>query len=280
MVDDKEEDETALEAEETLERASKRNLKIQELFYGRHNVAFFKGDKPGMKRVLAESQVSPEAEALTTSREAFALAYAGQLKLAKAAFQRAMDIAMRSGHRERAAEWEAGAALAEAFYGNGEAARQGAAAALRLSKGREVKYAAGLALAIAGDSTLPRALSNELEESFTEDTSVQFSYLPTLRAQLLLNRGDWVKAIDALIPAAPLERGTPRISASMGIGAMYPVYVRGAAYLNAQQYAAAAAEFQKILDEFGIVLSDPVGAVARLQLGRALDKAGKPRAPS
>jgi tetratricopeptide (TPR) repeat protein len=41
-------------------------------------------------------------------------------------------------------------------------------------------------------------------------------------------------------------------------------------YLAAHQGAEAAAEFQKILDHGGIVFSDPVGAVARLQLGRAL----------
>jgi cytochrome c-type biogenesis protein CcmH/NrfG len=48
------------------------------------------------------------------------------------------------------------------------------------------------------------------------------------------------------------------------------VYVRGLAYLAARQGTQAAAEFQKILDHRGIVASDPIGALARLQLGRAL----------
>ena len=52
-------------------------------------------------------------------------------------------------------------------------------------------------------------------------------------------------------------------------GAMYPVYVRGMAYLAAHQGREAAVEFQKILDHPGIVVSDPIGALARLQLGRA-----------
>jgi tetratricopeptide (TPR) repeat protein len=50
---------------------------------------------------------------------------------------------------------------------------------------------------------------------------------------------------------------------------LYPVYVRGEAYLAAHQGREAAAEFQKILDHRGIVLNEPIGALANLQLGRA-----------
>jgi len=45
--------------------------------------------------------------------------------------------------------------------------------------------------------------------------------------------------------------------------------MRGEAYLAAHQGAEAAAEFQKILDHRGIVVSDPIGALAFWQLGRA-----------
>ncbi len=50
---------------------------------------------------------------------------------------------------------------------------------------------------------------------------------------------------------------------------LYPVYVRGEAYLAAHQGKEAATEFQKILDHRGIVLNEPIGALAHLQLGRA-----------
>ena len=53
------------------------------------------------------------------------------------------------------------------------------------------------------------------------------------------------------------------------------VYVRGEAYLALHQSAAAAAGApQKILDHRGIVVSDPIGALARLQLGRAFALSG------
>jgi hypothetical protein len=50
---------------------------------------------------------------------------------------------------------------------------------------------------------------------------------------------------------------------------MYPVYLRGEAYLAARQADKAAIEFQKIIDHPGIVVSDPIAAIAHLQLGRA-----------
>jgi hypothetical protein len=44
--------------------------------------------------------------------------------------------------------------------------------------------------------------------------------------------------------------------------------------VDALKATEAAAEFQKILDQPGVVLGDPIGAVARLQLARALTQAG------
>jgi len=125
-----------------------------------------------------------------------------------------------------------------------------------------------------GDSSRAQALTDDLEKCYPEDTSVRFSYLPTLRARLALNHGNAAKAIELLEPAVPYEMGTPRVSATMGIGALYPIYVRGEAWLAARQDAKAAAEFQRILDHRGIVLSDPIGALAHWQLGRAFTLSG------
>jgi Tfp pilus assembly protein PilF len=50
---------------------------------------------------------------------------------------------------------------------------------------------------------------------------------------------------------------------------MYPVFVRGEAYLSARQGSEAATEFQKILDHSGIVVNQPIGALAHLGLARA-----------
>ena len=137
-----------------------------------------------------------------------------------------------------------------------------------------MEYGAAFALALSGDSSRAQALANDLERRFPEDTSVWFAYLPELRALLALERGDPSKSIDLLQVAIPYEFGTPRSSIHGFFGALYPMYVRGEAYLAAHEGAEAAAEFQKILDHRGIVVSDPIGALARLQLGRAFALSG------
>jgi predicted Zn-dependent protease len=142
-------------------------------------------------------------------------------------------------------------------------------AALALAKNREVQYGAALALAIAGDSLQAQTLTNDLESSFPEDTSVKFNYLPSLRAFLALNRDDPAKAIELLQVAVPYELGQPRSTQTGFFGALYPVYARGQAYLAAHQGAEAALEFQKLLDHPGITVGDPIGVLAHLQLGRA-----------
>jgi serine/threonine protein kinase len=50
--------------------------------------------------------------------------------------------------------------------------------------------------------------------------------------------------------------------------------IKPEAFSAAHRYAEAAAEFQKILDHHGLVGLDPVGAMARLQLARALSASG------
>jgi predicted Zn-dependent protease len=188
--------------------------------------------------------------------------------------RRASDLALQAAHREKAAIFETRAALWEAFYGNTPAAKPAAMAALALARNREVQYGAALALAIAGDSSQAQTLTNDLERSFPEDTSVKFNYLPTVRAFLALNHGDPAKAIELLQVAVPYELGQPRSSQGGFFGALYPVFARGQAYLVARQGAEATKEFQKILDHPGTMVGDPISVLAHLQLGRAYAMSG------
>jgi tetratricopeptide (TPR) repeat protein len=137
-----------------------------------------------------------------------------------------------------------------------------------------VEYGAALALALTGDSAQAQSLTDDLEKRFPEDTCVRFDYVPELRALLALNRNDPARAVELLQVASPYELGEPHSSVHANFGALYPIYVRGDAYLALHQGSQAALEFQKILDHPGVVGSDPVGALARLQLGRAYAMAG------
>ena len=262
------------EAENTLQQASKRKLETPDYIVHRYDIAFLKGDRAGMEREVALGQGNSGAEDWISDHHAFVLAYTGHLQEARRMSRHAADLAQQAAHGERAGLFETGAAIWEAFFGNKSAGNRSATAALELAKGREVEYGTAFALALAGDSSRSQALANDLERRFPEDTSVRFSYLPVLRALLVLNHGEPAKAIELLQITVPYELATPRSKLQGFFGALYPVYVRGEAYLAARQGAEAVIEFQKILDHRGTVVSDPIGALAHLQLGRALVLSG------
>jgi eukaryotic-like serine/threonine-protein kinase len=211
---------------------------------------------------------------LISHLEALRLAGSAQLRDARRTAAIAVAIPKQAGKLERAALFEAATAVWEALYGNPAAARQKAAAALALGRGHEVDYAAAFALALSGDVSRSRALADDLARDHPEDTSVQFMYLPTLRALFALDARNPAAAIQSLQTASRYDLALGRVGFIGRFGGLYPIYVRGMAYLAARQPAEAAAEFQRILDHRSIVLVDPIDALARLQLARALALSG------
>jgi eukaryotic-like serine/threonine-protein kinase len=265
------------EAEAAVQKAADRKLEYADYFSLSYDIDFFKDDKAGMQHQVSLAREKSRGEDLISNHEAFALAYSGHLREAGARSEHAFDLARQAAHPETAALFEAGRALREGWFEDAPAARQSAVRALALSRDREVEFGAALALALAGAASRSQELANDLEKRFPEDTSVRFSYLPTLRAQIALNHHQAVKAIELLQPSIPDELGTQRSTIHGLFGALYPVYVRGQAYLANHQGAQAGAEFQKILDHRGVVLSDPIGALAHLQLARARATEGDTR---
>ena len=197
--------------------------------------------------------------------EALALARSGRLQDARRMSAVAVEIAKRSGRRERAGLFEAATAVWEAFYGNAAAARQSATKALELGRGREVDYAAAFALALSGDLPQSRALAEDLAREFPEDTSVQFMYLPTLRALFSLDTHDAAAAIQALETASLYDLALGGVGFIGRFGGLYPIYVRGQAYLAADQPAAGRRR---------------VPADSRSSEYRARRSDGRPRAPA
>jgi eukaryotic-like serine/threonine-protein kinase len=265
------------EAEMTLRRATDRKLDIPEILAERFSLAFLKDEKTEMLRSAALAQEKYGAgewiQDWMSDQEGSVLAYSGRLQEARAKSRRAVDIAQQAGRRESASQHEAEVAVREALFGNAPEARRSAAAVLEFSGNQDAEYGAALALALAGDSTRSQKLADDMDRRSPEDTIVQLSYLPVLRAIHALNRGKPSKAIELLQAAAPYELGY--LGDTIGFaGSLYPIYVRGEAYLAAKRGAEAAAEFQKILDHRGIVATDPIGALAHLQSGRAFVLSG------
>jgi tetratricopeptide (TPR) repeat protein len=262
------------ESDAALARASERKLEIPEFLVQRYDNAFLRGDKAEMDRQVALSIGKPGEEDWLSHVEGLTLAHAGRLQEARAKSQRAVALARQSGELERASQFQAAAALWEGFVGNTAAARQGALTALGMSHTRDAQYGAALALALSGDSTQSERLATDLEARFPEDTIVRFSYVPELRALHALKEGLPDRAVDLLHAGTPYELGVPPSVALAVYGALYPVYLRGMAYLAGGKGPEAVAEFQKILAHREIVINDPIGALARVQLGRAFVLSG------
>ncbi len=262
------------ESESTLRQGTERGLETPETIGQRYDLAFLQGHAKEMEQQVALSKRNADTENWLLDHQAFALAYTGHLREARTMSRRAVNLADQAAHSERAALSEAGTAVWEAFSGNASAARNNALAALALSNQREVQYGAAFALALAGDYARSQTLADDLENRFPEDTSVRFNYLPVLRAIVALKHGEPSKSIELLQISVPYELGTQRSTMHGLFGALYPIYVRGESYLAVHRGVEAAAEFQKILDHRGIVVSDPVGALVHLQLGRAFAMSG------
>jgi len=261
------------EAERTVQQASERQLNVPDLIILPYVIAFYKGDRPGMERAAARGRDNPESADWMANTEASVLAYSGHLQQARTMTRRAVDMEKQAHQPERAAMYEAAAAVREAFFGNASEARARAKAALELSKSRDVEYGAAFALAFSGDIAESQPLANDLEKRFPEDTLVRFTYLPIHRALVALSQDNSPAAIEQLQVPAPYDLAIPG-SWFAFFGNIYAPYVRGHAYLSAHRYSEAVGEFQKVLDHPGIVFADPVRAAAHLQRGRALAAAG------
>jgi eukaryotic-like serine/threonine-protein kinase len=262
------------EVEDLLRRTSERKMETPSLSYLRFDVAFLKGDSAGMQREVAAAQGKPGTEDWISDRQAFALAYTGHLQEARTWSHRASDLAQQAGHRERAALFETRAALWEAFFGNAPMAKLTAKDALDLAKNREDRYVAALVLAMSGEASQAQSLANDLERDFPEDTSVRFNYLPSVYASLALEHGDPAKAIELLQVNVPYDLSSPRSATFAYFGALYPIYLRGQAYLALHRGAEATREFQKIVDRRGIVIGDAFGVLAHLGMARAYTTQG------
>jgi tetratricopeptide (TPR) repeat protein len=181
-----------------------------------------------------------------------------------------VNLALQEGLREKAASYRAAQAVWEAVCGNPAEAKRNALAALELSRGRDVQYAAGLALALSRESSRSESLASDLEERFPEDTFVKFTYAPVLRALSALQRGKPANSEEELQISLPYELAANGLNFNhFYLGGLHSAYVRGVALMATHRYAEAAAEFQKVLDHRGLVGLDPIGSLAHLQLGRA-----------
>jgi serine/threonine protein kinase/tetratricopeptide (TPR) repeat protein len=255
------------EARAVAEEAQAKKLDSGYLRVTLYQLAFLRNDRAGMAQQVAWAAGKPGVEDVLLSFEADTAAYGGELRKAREFSHQAAASAERAEQKETAAAYEGQAGLREALFGNFPPAQEHASSAVRRSDNRDVQFLAALALAISGDTTKGQALADDFKKRFPDDTIVQFIYLPTIRAQLALIHRDPSKAIDLLQSCAGYELGLEGAAAVSP--SLYPVWVRGEAYRVSLDGNDAAREFQKILDHRGVVMNEPIAALAHIGIARA-----------
>jgi DNA-binding winged helix-turn-helix (wHTH) protein/tetratricopeptide (TPR) repeat protein len=241
------------EAAAIIEQAMARGLDPPYGHYMLYAIAFLNGDAAAMQRQIDRVSGTP-AEGGMLAMQSLIAAHAGRVRQARELTKRAMELAKRRGLVEAAGVYAAGDALWEAAYGNCREAEQAVTRALALSRGRNALRWSALAVAICGDSMLAGKLADEMVRRFPEDSFFRSSWLPMIRAALSLYRGDPAAAVEQLKTAERVELGHNV--------ALWPSYLRGLAYLRQGADAKAQREFQKILDNKGVLVPKDINTAA------------------
>jgi DNA-binding winged helix-turn-helix (wHTH) protein/tetratricopeptide (TPR) repeat protein len=230
-------------------------------------LAFLDGDTTTMQRAVKTSEGAVGEEGIV-SMHSDSEAHIGHLKRANELSTHTVALCKKKGHPEEAAEYQTNIALRDAEFGRSKDSIEAAEQALHLAPTRDVRILAAIALARAGHADEAERLADEVDKAHPQNTQIQHYWLPTARAAIYLDRKDPQKAIDVLGKTADLELGFiyPTIEVN---GFLYPAFLRGEALLLLHREDEAVREFRKFSDRRTIVLNNPLGALAKLEIGRA-----------
>ena len=256
------------ESKAIYERAMTRHLDIPDLHTFRYGVAFLEHDPDEMQRQADWAMGKPGVEDISLSFQSDTEAYSGHLAKAQDLSRRATESAQRAGEKETAAKRELNAALREAEFGNLTEARRQALDALTISQARSVRILVAMVLARTGDTVRAEKMSDELQKQNPVNTKMNIYWLPVIRAAAQISRKDPGKAIEILQTALPYELSLAGPLPEIG-ALLYPVYLRGQAYLMLHEGKSAVIEFQKFIDNRAMVINSPLGALAQMNLARA-----------
>ena len=255
------------DAHRVIKQAESHGVSRESLLPVYYELAFWRGDKEDMARQLAASVGKPSTQTDLLKMQSDTEAYYGRLAKAREFSRLACSANVSGRELETVALCHVDAALQEAELGDSRRAKEEAQRALQGS--RETSYVvqiqAALALARAGEPAQALLLAEAQGKQFPSHTVLNSYWIPTVRAAAAIAQKKPEAAIEALQPATVYELGSP----SSGVAYLYPVYLRGLAYLQMGDGNKAAAEFQKMLDHQGVIGSSPTAALARLQLARA-----------
>ena len=248
------------EAKNIYQQAVSRNLDSMNLHVTRMHIACAENDQAATQNELHWASGNPrEAEMLNAASWcAFAR---GRVREAHALSQQAQSTALRNTLPELAALIALDAAQFDADLGSMAQVRAEVAKAIGLApKSGNVQAYAALALAGIGDLQQANQFAQQADKSAPSDTLIQKIVLPTTRALVDLRRRTPDHAIKELEAVAPYD-----LSRSLE---MSPIFYRAEAYLAANRFSNASAEFQKLIDHRVVRPDSPYLVLAHLGLAR------------
>jgi eukaryotic-like serine/threonine-protein kinase len=222
-------------------------------------VAFATGDRDNVEKILKQEERG-------SYREDFLYEHS-LIEIQQGRFDSAEHLRLQAlgptSKANNADWWVILSALEDAEVGKDIQAQRYESKAAGSRLDRNDKIALALAFARSGRAAEAGRLADQVSAVRPEDTLVQHYFIPTIRAAIKLRQRDPATAIDLL-------RGTAKYDlAFTGFDYLYPVYVRGLAYLELGDGRSAAAQFQKLIDNPGFTVRHVTGPLAWLQLGRA-----------
>ncbi len=259
------------EAKSTLQDARVHNVDSPWVAVVVYMLDFVQHDAVGMEQQASAAMGIPGVEDQMLFLESETAACGGEFTKARELTRHAVDSARRAQEKETAAEYLGHNAVREAIVGRSAVAKEDAQSAIAETNGKNAEGFSTIAFALTGDAANANRLIDDLGKRFSQDTFVQFDYLPMARAGLALTTGNAANAVAALTVSSPYELGHTNNDFTF---ALYPVYLRGESYLAAKNGSAAITEFQKILDHSGVVGNEPIGALAHLGIARAYSLSG------
>jgi DNA-binding winged helix-turn-helix (wHTH) protein len=248
------------EAKSWLAKADALKLDSSLIRRERLIVAFATRDRDNVEKILKEEEQG-------SYREDFLHEYS-LIEIQQGRFHSAESLRLqalgRTSKANNADWWVVLSALELAEVGKDVQARRYEGKADGSPLGRNDRIALVLALARSGRTAEAARLADQISAERPEDTLVQHYFIPTIRAAIKLRQNDPEAAIHLL-------RGTAKYDLAFtgSFESLYPAYIRGLAYLDLRDGPAAAAQFQKLIDNPGFTVRHVTGPLAWLQLGRA-----------
>jgi serine/threonine protein kinase/tetratricopeptide (TPR) repeat protein len=246
------------DGKQVLRNALSQKMETDSMRQHLYNLAFVNNDAAGMKEQLDwASSKSPGY--LLNVWQANAAEFYGKLAEANQFTDKAVD-----NNRDAAAQLLSQQALRAATFR--DCGKVSALTSKALSHSRDLLYLehSAHALAACGQAATAQSLVKEMQEGFPQDTLLHSVWIPLIRAQLELARGNGAQAVQWLESTRKYEV----------YGGYWPQYVRAQAYLKQGNGAQAAAEFRNILDHRGWHPLSPLYVLAQLGYARASAQSG------